>query len=474
MAIHYDLGERKKRAGVYENHSNAGGSQIVGASNGIAAMTIKSDWGALGKITIIDGVDEIAKKVGSAAEHNTVHLINELFAGGARTVYAIRLGTGGAEGTFTLNDTSETPEACLELATLYPGKRSFKVAVKTNLKTGFKEFIAYDHAAEVERIKIDLSRYPTEVDALALAKSDYFIFKKKEGYVGDGVIALLEPTDIQAGTNPAAYTNEDYGKAFDLLEAYQWNTVNVDVDTAEIQALVTQFAKRVWDEGRKGFAVIGIPDSIDYEERLMGAKSYNDKTVCCVIGSFYIGDVKYSGALAAARIAGMIAAVPSNSSLTHAVITGATDVGEMLTNRQYEESIDAGAIVFSTSQDGVVQIEKAITTFVTPNATDDLGWSKIKRAKIRNELMDRASATVYGLVAKVGNTPDGRATIVKTLSTLLDLMIKEEKLSIGAIAYEDPERTAEGDEAWFVIEADDVDMIEKIYLHYQFRFSALS
>ena len=50
-------------------------------------------------------------------------------------------------------------------------------------------------------------------------------------------------------------------------------------------------------------------------------------------------------------------------------------------------------------------------------------------------------------------------------------MIAEKKLFDGASIYEDPDRPYESDSAWFILAADDIDTLEKIYVNYHLRFS---
>jgi hypothetical protein len=50
-------------------------------------------------------------------------------------------------------------------------------------------------------------------------------------------------------------------------------------------------------------------------------------------------------------------------------------------------------------------------------------------------------------------------------------MVSEGKLASGAKFVEDTANPASGDSAWFVVQADDIDSLEKIYLQYQFRYS---
>ena len=71
----------------------------------------------------------------------------------------------------------------------------------------------------------------------------------------------------------------------------------------------------------------------------------------------------------------------------------------------------------------------------------------------------------------MNNNTDGRSTVIQALQGLLNTMMAEDKLLPGATVYVDPDNPPEGDSAWFVFDADDVDALEKVYLTYRFRFS---
>lgn len=471
MSIHYDLGERKKRPGVYERHTNVGGAIIAGASNGYAAIICKANWGAEDAVTEITDVNDIEKYYGFASDDTTVGLIEELFNGGASTVYVSRLGKGGTKGTASLKDSDGS--ACVDLAAKYPGTRALNVVVKTNLSDDtIKEFYVYEGSTQLEKIKFDISE-GTEADNLveAGAESSYFTFKKTASYSGTGKLATGETVAVTAGTNPTNITNSDYSAAMAALEPYRPNAVCIDVDTQEVQLLLVRWADRMFNEGRKFHAVIGIPKTVEFDTRLSRAKSLNDKCAVCVVNGFKIGETAYEGVKAAARVCGMVAQVPAESTLTRAVIQGATDLTEVWNDSQYNKCIANGALAFSKSQDGLIWIDKAITTFTVSNDIDDMGWSKIKRGKIRFELMTRVDQTVDTLVAKVRNNDDGRATVTKAIKGVLEAMMNEEKIERDYEVYLDPANPPQGDEAWWVIVANDIDALEIVYLHYKFRFS---
>ncbi len=240
-----------------------------------------------------------------------------------------------------------------------------------------------------------------------------------------------------------------------------------------MHTLLTAFIQKIYQNGNiLPFAVIGESTSVPFETRLAHAKAINSYNVVYVGGGAVdtLGQ-PLEGIRATARIAGMVASTPSNQSLTHKVVTGMTDVMEMLTNSQYEQSIDAGMVTFSTSSSGNVWIESAVTTLNMPQGEDDEGWKKIKRTKIRKELMNRASATVEPLIGNINNDGDGRATVLIAIGKLLQLLFVEGKLLDGGYIEVDKNNLPEGDSAWFNIYADDIDSLEKLYFVYKFRYS---
>ena len=303
-------------------------------------------------------------------------------------------------------------------------------------------------------------------------QSQYFTFCNVEGYAGTGEIAEVGQTDFPIGTNTTVI-NEDYSNAFTLLEPYLFNTICVDTENIAVHTLLTAFINKIYQNGNiLPFAVIGESTSVPFETRLAHAKAINSYNVVYVGGGAVdtLGQ-PLEGITAAARMAGMVASTPSNQSLTHKVVTGMTDVMEMLTNSQYEQSIDAGMVTFSTSSSGNVWIESAVTTLNMPQGEDDEGWKKIKRTKIRKELMNRASATVEPLIGNINNDGDGRATVLIAIGNLLALMYTEGKLLEGGYIEVDKNNLPEGDSAWFNIYADDIDSLEKLYFVYKFRYS---
>lgn len=473
MGIFFNIGEKKKRPGVYQRYENIGGLSVAGASDGVVACCIRSNCGELNKVHTFESIEAAKRVFGDDGENGTVDLLTEVFAGGAVKAYCVRVGNGGTKGTVKLKDTAENPIDAVIMTAKSEGDRKLSYIIRNVLGgENKKEFIVLEETVELESIAFETGENEINNFIEAANKSDYFMFRKEADYIGSLGIAETGQTEFPVGTNPII-NNESYSNAFVLLEPYSFNAICVDTEESAVHILLSAYIDRIYKNGNiLPFAVIGEPTSVDFETRLNHAKSYNSYNVIYVGGGMIdSAGGRIEGYRAAARVAGMIASVSSNQSLTHKTIAGMTDVTEMLTNNQYEWTIDAGMLTFSLSSAGGVWIESAVTTLNLPQGEDDEGWKKIKRTKIRKELMNRVSMTIEPLIGNINNDSDGRSAVMTAVQDLLNLMIIEGKLLDGAYIELDNSNPPQGDSAWFNIYADDIDSLEKIYFVYKFRYS---
>jgi len=473
MAIFFSSGEQKIRPGVYQRYENTGGASLAGALNGQVAVVIKSNWGPLGQVQYIETPSQAYKVYGNGGENDTVSIIEEIFKGGASVVKAIRLGAATTPGSINLKDTAGSPADVITMSLKYSGARAFTYSVRANpgVETQ-KQLIVYDEN-NIARDTFSFTAGATEVDGLVAAfaeqGSDYITIAKTAE--GNGTLALANQQEITAGTNPVI-TNQSYTDGLNLLEAHNWNVVCVDTSDTDILALLQGYIDRVYSVGKMAFAVIGEPTSVAFATRVSHATAYNNYKVVYFGGAWVDASGKtYEGFEAAARIAGMVASTPSNEAVTHKSISGAVNLKEFLTNSQYESAIKGGMLTASASNAGVIWIDSGITTLVSPSGNDDEGWKKIKRAKIRFELMQRASDTVEPLIGNINNSADGRSTVVQNVQGVINAMVAEQKLVEGAYIEVDSNNPPQGDSAWFNIWADDIDSLEKVYFTFKFRFS---
>ncbi|HXI17854.1 MAG TPA: phage tail protein, partial [Chloroflexota bacterium] len=121
---------------------------------------------------------------------------------------------------------------------------------------------------------------------------------------------------------------------------------------------------------------------------------------------------------------------------------------------------------------GQVVINKGVTTFITPNADLDAGWSSIRRVRTRDNLLNRIDLAWAPLIPlDLPNTKTGQDRFRDVAQGIVNAMIAEDALSAGNVSL-DPARPPAGQYAYFAVETDDNESIAILLLTAQFRFAA--
>lgn len=476
MAVFYREGETKKRPGVYQRHVNIGLDTLVTARDGICAIPIQASWGPLGVVVKNNSKTDLKKNYGDGdySATFTVPAAKEMFNSGAVVVYTYRLGTGGKAATAEVT-------TGLTITAKYPGNVNISVAIQAKLSDASKkEVLVYFGTTLVENIdfKADAANEGQNLIDAVNEDSKYIVASiTPEGTAPTTVPAVAVAAGALAGGQDPTVQNNDYSNAFDALEPYYFNVIALDKDDDEdmtLSLLLHEYIKGAYEMGKLCIGVVGETSEVDFDDRLEHAAGFNDNKIVYLGNGYMAGNTNKEGALAICRTAGLIAATPSNQGITHYIIDEATDLVQSITYADYERAVDAGMLLFSTDPDGAIWYDTGINTLVDPDPeTQDNGWKKIRRTKVRFEIIDRLDRTLGPKVGRVSNDSDGIADIIQSGQRVLDAMSGTEgKLYPGAEFVQDPDMPSEeGDSGWFIIRADDIDSLEKIYLQYQFRYS---
>jgi len=479
LAVFYREGEIKIRPGVYQRHVNIGVDAISSALDGICALPVRATWGPLNQVVKISEPKQLPKIFGAASYHpvnHTVPLVEEMFRGGANTVYVYRLGSGGAPSSLTLKDAADPSADAVTITAKYPGNRPFSASLRPKAgDSTVKELVIYDSDVLFDSCSFSAGGDEAQslIDALNTSSSSFAAVKVKD-YAGTGVLATVSDAAFTPGSDPAV-THASYSDAWAALEPYPYNTIALDIDddaSMSLSLLLQAYLDNAYQTGKLAIFVAGEPVSVPFDTRCAHAKAFNDPKVVFLGGGWNTLSGPLDGARAICYTAGVIAATPTNQGITHAAVSGATDVLESLTYRQYEQAIQHGMLMVSRSADGNVWFDSGVNSR-TADADDTLdnGWKKIRRVKVRFEIIDRLDRQLAPKVGRVSCDSDGVADVVQSAQRVLDAMSNEGKLFPGASFAEDPANPFGGDSAWFIIQADDIDSLEKIYLQYQFRYA---
>ena len=471
----YRQGEHKIRPGVYRRYENAGSNDIPGAILGVFAVTVQANFGPLNTVSVFekDQLEELKAMYGTGG---TVNAALALFEGGANKVFVYRLGTGGTQASLEINAaTGSTKVATLK--TKYPTADNFNITIKDRLDDAtLKQISVYRDTTLLETINYAKSENESASLIAAVNASSQYLVADGTG-AGTGIAEPITNQAMTGGTAPTVNT-ESYSSAFDAFESFTWNYLVLDtVDTA-VHALVQAYIDRIYEEGALGAAIIGEPTTVAFETRLEHAKAYNDEKIIYLGSGYEDADGnKVDGYLAIAKQAGIIGSLGSSVSPTHTVIPGAVNTLESLKNSHYERAIQGGMLLLSPNN-GQVWFDSGINTLVTPGENQDEGWKKIRRTATRFEVFDRINRAVTPLIGQVNCDNIGIGDVIMRGQAVLDAMVQEGKFYPesqtvkGPKFQEDPDFRRGPDYGHFVIDAVDMDSLEKIYLRYRFRFSA--
>ena len=461
-------GEQKTRPGTYFRYENWGHPVTAGADDGVCAAVFCSNWGPINTVVPLESMADITRYFGDSG---TTDIIREQFRGGARRVMAVRVDDGSGPGSYAIMPAASG----LTMHMLHPGNRQFSVTIRPVLGgDGMTELLLHEGTSTqvLERIRFAPNTAQALYDAFKAQGSNFF--RLTEPTTANAALTLRHTTQngdfvavpITAGTPGTGATSTHYGNAFELLEKHRWNVLSTDCNVTGIHLLMEEFLKTMYESGSFVMGVVGNSD-----EEAPSSSPFNSHQIIYVGNGFRDrAENPINGPLAAARVAGMIAGTPSNQSITHSVVNGATEVINPLSNFDHENAINDGIVNFSTSPSGAVWVESGVNTLIDLDATQDAGWKKIKRTKVRFELFQRLNDTVAPLVGNINNDPDGRMTIVQVGNGVCNAMISEGKLLAGAHVVE-AEGKSGGDLAHFFVYADDIDALEKMYFTFKFRFA---
>lgn len=472
--ITYFPGEQKIRPGVYVRVTNAGGIPLAGREQGTVAAVIQTNWGPLGAHRVIDTEEQLSQLYGTG---DRTSVVRQAFKGGALRAVVVRAGTTAVKATLTLQDTTGTPVNVVRVDAKHPGTRgnSFALTIRDSLDdpTAFRELLVYE--GTVFRQAIRFAKNSGEpaalVNAVTTAASPWIDAVKLAD--GNGIMAAITQLSMSAGTDPTV-TAGDYTAALNIIETVDWNVLATDSESTSVHAAIATYVDRVRADGKRVMAVVAEPTSVAFATRRANAQALNNPAIVYVGNGFAEADTtQVQGYSAGARAAGMIAGRPVTSSITNLAVSGAATVVGPLTGSEIVQALNSGMVVYTINARGQVKIEQGITTFTAPDANRDVGWRKIRRVRTRDELMDRIALSWDPLIGQVNNDANGRATLMAAAQGAINRMAAEGALLPGGTIALDPANPPAGDSAWFLVNVDDLDGAEKLYIEFGFRFSPL-
>ncbi|AJA42665.1 xkdK-like tail sheath protein (endogenous virus) [Clostridium phage phiCT9441A] len=418
--------QNKIRPGAYINFKSKKREESILGERGIVTMPLSLPWGSEKEVITIHADDDLSKVIGINITDDSALLIREVFKK-AKTLLLYRLNEG-TKATATLEG--------LTINAKYSGTKGNNITIV--IQNNIDDTSQFEVTTIFEGNKVDKQLVKNIGE---LKPNDYVEFK------GTGELKASAGVPLKGGTD-GTVINKDY---IDYL--YDFNTMGITSKDESVKAIVTTFIKRQRErESKKVQAVLENYPEADHEG------------ILSVKNGVTLPSGVISADQAVAFVAGATAGANVNKSNTYAVYDGAIDVDKRYTNREIEDALKNGEIVFTISN-GKVVIEQDINTF--KSFSKDKGKEFSKNRVIRT--LDSINNDIKLLwersyIGNGDNNTDGRnlfkKDIIKYLETLQGMNAVEN------VTPEDVqiEQGQDKDSVVAIVGVQPIDAMEKLYM----------
>lgn len=337
----FKLSQPKTRPGTYVNVKNGKQPTVSGSTRGVATIPlIGYDWGPRGEWIIVTAAspDEHIAKFGRSVydDSNSAMRMLQLMLVGANTVY-VYIPAGGAKASKDITMSAVT----MKVTAKYEGTlgNTIKLVSVANPLKGF------DVSVRINGSEVELFENVEKVEDL-VGKSAYV------DITGTGAVAAFASQSLEGGTDDTK-GNSGVTDYLDKSEKIRFNVMCFPSEETSIRtALLTKIKYIRESIGWKCQAVAPNYDA-DYEG------------IINLVNSFVYGETELSTAEACAWLAGMRAGADYVTTLTYAVVAGATAVVGEMNNEASIAAIKAGKTFFSVDETGNVILEYDINSRVS-------------------------------------------------------------------------------------------------------------
>ena len=376
--------QNKVRPGVYIRFKSAAASTMQAGDRGVVAICEPLSWGPVGAINAVDPDTDLKALTGYdiTDEHN--RFLVEIFKGSNRTASPNRVllyrpaASSSAAAAVTTGNLTATAK--------YPGAHGNDITILITANAGSDDFtVATVVSGNVE---------DTQVGATVADLND-------NGWVefsGSGALAATTGAALTGGADGTVQA-ATYSTFLSALEAYKFDILCYDGDTATVITAYINFIKRIAEENGQ-YAQLVVANATNPDSRFV---------INLVSGVVLDDGTTLSAKQATWWVAGAQAGALYNESLTYASYPGAVSVTPAKTNAEITAAIAAGDLVLN-SDDGTVKIETDINSLIT--YTEDIGsvFRKNRVMRLCNQIANDIYATFSrSFVGVVNNDAMGRS-----------------------------------------------------------------
>lgn len=423
--------QNKVLPGAYLNFISVSNASAALSERGMATLPLTMDWApeqTVFTVTAEEFMKDCQKLFGYDYTAEKLKPMREIFRH-ARTVHFFRLNGEGKKAENTL------------AVAKYPGIRGndLRIVVAAN-ENSAESAPLYDVTTYLATVKVDEQIGISQMSDLV--NNDYVDWKST------GTLSLSAGLAFTGGEN-GAVENGAYQAYLDQMEGYTFNAMGCPAADRTVTELFTAFTKRMRNEVGKKFQCV-VADCLADDE---GVISVKNKTAGAEDGTALIP-----------WVTGVMAGMAVNQSATNMAYDGAYDIDTIYTQKELEDCIKAGSLVFH-QVDGVPRILRDINTLVTYTEEKSADFAANQTIRVLDQVAnDIAMLFAEKYIGKIANDGAGR------ISLWNDIVKHHQELErIRAIENFDPEvvKVEQGDNKQAVVVTDritPVNAMEQLYM----------
>ena len=376
--------ENKTIPGVYINVKSQPSVTANVGDKGIVAIAKALSWGPVGEVMEITPGTDVTPYIGYDISTEQAQFLREMMKGSDVTSGPMKIllwrsaGTGGTKATATIGNLTATAK--------YPGIRGNDISVSVAAVPDNEG--TFEISTVVSGTTVDTQT----VTAISGLQNSAWV-----DFSGTGAITANAGTALSGGVDPTASAADD-AAFMTAIEAYDWDIIAYDGDSATVKDAYIAFVKRLNEAvGRKCQMVAA------------NITAANTKYAISVQNGVKLADgSELTAQNAVWWVAGAEAGAMYYQSLTYAQYPGAISANPKLTDEQAASAVSAGQIAFIDTF-GVVKVCSDINTKTTVTPTEGAEFKKNRVMRVIMQLCnDVYEHFSNNFIGKVDNNAAGR------------------------------------------------------------------
>lgn len=424
--------QNKILPGAYINFVSAANASTTLSDRGVVAMPFVADWGKENEVIEVTNeafFKNSVKLFGYDYTHPQMQMFREIFKN-AKMMYGYRLNSNAQK--------AQNAYATAVCGGVRGNDITIVVENDVDVENGF---IVKTLLENVEQDR------QTVITASDLKSNDFVTFKEVELQVTAGM-------PLTGGTDGEGRIVQNYQKFLEKIEKYAFQALGCNTDKKEIVNLFVEFTKRMREEnGVKFQTVVYRAENADYE----GIISLENKLLNVDEQLFGEFSLVY-------WLTGAVAGCAVQSSLTNKVYDGEYDIDTDYTQRQLQQAVESGKLIFHKVGDKVC-ILKDNNTLVTLTKQKNKYFQSNQVIRVLDQIgNDIASIFNSKYLGKVQNNYAGR---IAFWNDIVDFYSKLQKIEAITDFVSDDVVVEQGDDKESVVVTTyvtPVQSMEKLYM----------